>query len=294
MRTRLLSGAALGLMGGVGLYLGMASRPRVSRDYAFFEGPEPRVIAHRGGAGLWPENTIHAFERAVELGVDVLEMDVHATADGELVVIHDPTLDRTTSGTGRVRERSWSEVSRLDAGYSWSADGGHGFPYRGLDIRVPSLAEVFAAFPGSLMNLDIKPRDASVVDSLCRLIRRTGMTERVLVASFHAEAIEAFRSQCPEVATSASPREVRNFLVLQRLYLGRLHRPVAAAFQVPARAGRWDIATARFVRDAKAIHAPVEVFTVNAAEDMKRLVERGVSGIMTDYPDRLLKLLDRN
>ena len=103
---------------------------------------QPLVIAHRGGKGLWPENSLFAFERASALGVDMLEMDLHLSSDGELVVIHNPTLDRTTNGDGPVAARSLAQLQALDAGYRWSADGGQSHPYRGQGVRIPTFTEV--------------------------------------------------------------------------------------------------------------------------------------------------------
>jgi glycerophosphoryl diester phosphodiesterase len=108
---------------------------------SYFSPPRPRVFGHRGAAGVAPENTVPSFALAVALGADYLELDVHATRDGEIVVLHDAELDRTTDGHGRVCEHTWAEVAALDAGWQFTHDG-RGFPYRGQGVRVPRLAEV--------------------------------------------------------------------------------------------------------------------------------------------------------
>src|SRR5512136_1719024 len=121
--------------------------------------PEKRVLlmAHRGGEGRWPSNTLFAFEQAVRLGVDALEMDIQRTADGVIVVRHDPFVESTTDGSGVIHDFTLAELKRLDAGYTWTQDGGQTFPYRGRGITIPTLKEVFQAFPDMNLNIDIKP-----------------------------------------------------------------------------------------------------------------------------------------
>ena len=279
-------------------YLARSARPAASHPYfARAEEGRPRsplVIAHRGGAGLWPENTLHAFERAAGLGVDVLELDVRRTADDELVVIHDATVERTTDGRGAVSSLKLSEIKRLDAGFRWTTDGGQSFPLRGRGVTVPTLREVFAAFPRMRYNIEPKQEDASAVAPLCRLIRETGMTQRVLVASFGSGVLEAFRRECPEVATSASAAEASKFLTLSRTGLENTFSPAAKALQVPEYAGGVRVLTRDFVEAAHARNLQVHAWTINDAEAMERLLGVGVDGIMTDYPDRLLKVLGRD
>jgi glycerophosphoryl diester phosphodiesterase len=297
--TEVLMGRKLvfGLVGvgifGVLVYgvLAWISRPLVNHPFFAHEGV--MVIAHQGGDGLWPSNTMRAFQGAAELGVDVLEMDIHSTADGVLVVMHDKTVDRTTNGRGALQAMTLAELKTLDAGYNWSRDGGQTYPYRGQEITVPALAEIFAAFPGWRMNIEIKQADPPIVQPLCRMIRDNGAAERVLVASFHAPTIQAFRQECPGVATSIAEAEVRTFFALNLLYLGRVYQPVAQAVQVPEERSNLHILTPRFIRTAQRHNMDVHVWTVNETEDMERMVALGVNGIITDYPDRLLALLGR-
>jgi glycerophosphoryl diester phosphodiesterase len=280
-----------------GLYLAVSrSSGEAVAEHAYFRGDangRPLVIAHRGGAGLWPENTLHAFERAAALGVDVIETDVRATADGELVVFHDATVERTTDGAGRVRQLSLAELKRLDAGYRWSPDGGRSFPLRGQGLTVPTLREVFAALPSMRFNIEPKQSEPSLAAPLCRLIREHGMTSRVLVAAFKSSAVEQFRRECPEVATSAGTAEVAGFLALQRAGLAGSYGPSMQALQVPERAGSLHVLSAEFVAAAHARNLRVHAWTVNSEEEMRRLLALGVDGVMTDYPDRLLKILGR-
>ena len=183
------------------------------------------MIAHRGGRSLGPENTLYTFRRAVDLGVDVLEMDVHRTKDGQLVVLHDSTLDRTTNGTGPVDSYTLAELKKLDAAYRWSPDKGKSFPLRGKGLSIPALSEVFEAFPQMRMNIEIKDSGQTELSSFCRLIHDSGMSQKVMVASFESGALKKFRSICPGIATSAGASEVMLFYALQKMHLESVYSP---------------------------------------------------------------------
>src|ERR671911_2347933 len=135
------------------------------------QGEWPVNLAHRGASTLAPENTIEAFRLAVEAGAGGLELDVHMTRDGHIVVIHDATVDRTTSGTGAVSEMTLDELRRLDAGHNFSPDGGPARPYRGRDVRVPTLEEVLEEFPAVAVNIEIKAGTPGIEETLFRVLR---------------------------------------------------------------------------------------------------------------------------
>jgi len=253
----------------------------------------PLVFAHRGGGGLIPENTLEAFVYSAKMGVDVLELDVHSTADGELVVMHDGAVDRTTDGRGRIHELTLEAVKKLDAGYLFSPDGSQAFPFRGKGVTVPTLREIFDALPEMRFNIEPKQRTPSIIEPLCALIRERKMTGKTIVGSFNQTTIDDFRRACPEVATSASPREVSQFLALEKTGLDRSYSPPMQALQVPRNLGSLQVVTKEFVEAAHRRNLKVHVWTINETADMQRLLEMGVDGIMTDYPDRLLKLLGR-
>ena len=251
----------------------------------------PLVMAHRGGGGLWPENTLYAFERAAEMGVDVIETEIHSTADNKMVLIHDKTVDRTTNGIGPVNSLTLKELQALDAGYNWTADGGRTFPFRGKGIIVPSLEEFFSALPNIRINIDIKQINPSLAAPLCEMIHSFHMAEKVMVASFNTRAINDFRRTCSEVATSASRREVALFFLMNLVFLGTTYRPVYHALQIPEYSSGLHVLTKRLLQTARSLNLKVHVWTVNQAEDMKRLLELDVDGIITDYPDQLISLL---
>jgi glycerophosphoryl diester phosphodiesterase len=264
-------------------------------EHRYFQNDAGRtlVIAHRGGGGLWPENTLYAFERAAASGVDVIETDVRATADGELVFLHDEGVERTTDGSGRVGSMTLAELKKLDAAYRFSLDGGRTFPLRGRGITVPTLREVFAALPQMRFNIEPKQGAPSLAAPLCRLIRDHGKVDRVMVASSSLDVLSEFRRECPEVATSASTGEVASFLALEGAGLASSYSPAMQALQVPERSGVVRVLTHEFVEAAHGRNLRVHVFTINDEEEMRRLIEMGVDGIMTDYPDRLLRVLGR-
>ena len=275
----------------IGLALAFLNEP--APDHAFFRQPGVQVLSHRGSRYLWPENTLYAFQHALKLGTDILEMDIRSTKDSILVILHDPTVNRTTSGTGPVQNFTLSELKRLDAGYHWTPDDGQTFPFRNNGLTIPTLEEVFTTFPDARMNIEIKQKDPDIVDAFRRMIEKYNKTDQVLTASFHSSVVNAFRKRCPDVATSTNATEVIAFYLLHRLYLDALYTPTASAIQIPKKMGSLQIITRSFIETAHKHNMQVHVWTVNDPEDMQRLLDLGVDGLITDYPDRLLSLLDR-
>jgi glycerophosphoryl diester phosphodiesterase len=244
------------------------------------------VIAHRGGGGEWPGETLYAFEQALKAGVDILEMDVHRTRDGVLVLMHDQTLDATTNGTGLIKEKDWDEIKDLDAAYTWPM-------HRGKGIKIPRLEEVFDAFPKVRMNIEVKQKSPSLVPDLCELIIEKGKKEEVLIASGWHRSVREVRSECRELklATSASVWEILNFQVFDNV-LGVRTRPPTDAIQWHSKFA-FHVITERFVAAARKVNLQVHAWTVNEHEEMNRMIALGVDGIITDYPTKLLSLLGR-
>jgi glycerophosphoryl diester phosphodiesterase len=263
-------------------------------DHPYFNPDDFWVIAHRGGRSPGPESTLYAFERALDMGVDVLEVDVRTTKDGELILLHDRTVDRTTNGTGPVDNFTLAKLKTLDAGYHWSPDHGQTFPMRGKGLTIPTLTEVFKTFPNARINIEIKESRIAEISSLCRLIRTYQKTNLVMVASFDVSRLKKFREQCPEVATSMGAREAFLFYGLQWAHLENLYSPPAQALQVPEYYGDSQVVTPRFLEAAHDRNMRVHVWTVNDTQSMQQLINLGVDGIMTDYPEKLLQLLERN
>lgn len=255
------------------------------------EKTRPLVFAHRGGGGLYPENTLGAFEYSAKIGVDVLELDVHSTSDGTLVVMHDRTVDRTTDGRGKVNELTLAELKKLDAGFKFSNDGGKTFPFRSKGITIPTLQEIFDTLPQMTFNVEPKQAEPSITQPLCEMIRARNMAEKVIVGSFRQMAIDEFRQACPEVATSATPGEATEFLAKYKVGLGESYTPPMQALQIPQNVGSINIVTKEFIETARKLNLQVHVWTINDPNDMRRLIDLGVDGIMTDYPDRMLEIL---
>jgi len=282
----LIAALALAMLAGLRF---ATAHPRPDKPY--LASDRPLVMAHRGASGLAPENTLVAFQKALDLGADVLELDVHATKDGEIVVIHDETVDRTTDGRGAVKDFTLEELKRLDAGYHFTPDGGVTYPYRGRGITIPTLKEVFAAFPQARINIEIKQSNPPIEGRLGALIEGMGAEDRVLVISFDDEAIARFRKLAPGVATGAAEGEIREFVTYLTLRMVPFYVPKADAFQVPEWYGEYHIVTKAFVDAAHSKNVEVHVWTVNEKEDMRRLLKLGVDGIITDYPDHLIEVM---
>ncbi|MEF2278574.1 glycerophosphodiester phosphodiesterase [Deinococcus sp. YIM 134068] len=248
-------------------------------------------IAHQGGEALRPSNTLEAYRHAAALGVNMLEMDMHATRDGALVLSHDATLDRLTNTRGRITDMTLEQVLAADAGYTFTNDGGRTFPYRGQGVRVAQLSQVLAEFPTLPMTIELKQETPSIAATFCRVLREAGATSRVTAASFSDRALGEFRRACPEVMTSMTARELRPAVLLGKVGLSRLARLPGRVAQVPVRAGGITVVTPAFVRAMHARGVAVQVWTINDPEEMRRLTRMGVDGIITDRPDMLSKVL---
>lgn len=250
----------------------------------------PAVLAHAGGALLWPDNTLTAFAGAASLGADVLELDVHETADGEFVVIHDDTVDRTTDGTGAVAEMTLAELRELDAGYRFTTDGGRTHPYRGRGVRIPTIEEVLETTGDLPLTIELKT--AAAQEPLFRALRRFGAEHRVVVAGLH----DAFRSRIDEFPgpVSASLEQFRRFVLLHRLRLSGFYRPPFDVAQVPDSWQGKDYLDAGLIAALRAHGIPVHVWTVNDVQRMRKFLDDGAAGIVTDRPDRLAALLTRH
>ena len=247
----------------------------------------PLLIAHRGGSRLAPENTMVAFRQAVDTwGADMLEMDVHATRDGKVVVLHDATLERTTDGRGAVADMTWAEVSRVDAGYHFTDLGGQP-SFRGVGVRVPLFEDVLTAFPRTRLNVESKAGAAA--RPLVDIIRRHGAERRVLVAAEQERDRLAIRSYPGPWGASAV--QLRWFWLTYRLPVLRAITPRADALQIPDVWKGRVVTTPELVRSAHARNLPVHVWTVDDPQRMGELLDMGVDGIQTDRPDLLATVL---
>ncbi len=257
----------------------------------FLDTSHPLNIAHRGGMGEAPENTLKAFAMAITQGSQVFELDIHPTADNEIVVIHDQTVDRTTNASGAIRKMTLAQIKKLDAGYCHTPDNGKSYPFRGQGLTIPTLKEVFQAFPDYRINIEIKDLVPGIEHILLKLIHECSMEKKVLIASETYHYSRMFRSLAPFLTYSASRREVTWFFLSLILHVCFLYNPGIHAFQVPEFYGRLHIVTPRFIHEAHKKNIKVHVWTINEQNAMERLLRWGVDGIVTDYPDKLNRVL---
>ncbi len=263
-------------------------------DHPWFDGlPERYVIGHRGAPGHRPENTLQSFQHAVALGADVLELDVHLTADGQLVVIHDLVVGRVSNSAGPVISFTLDDLRQLDVGYWYTPDGGRTYPWRGKGLTVPTLAEVFEMFPDRKLVIELKTRTFAVVRALAKELNKKDRRGQVLVGSFRHPLLEEFRRLAPAYATGASMRETRRFVI--RTLRGRpIEQPLLyeAIIAPPRRRGIIPVLTRGVVENALQIGLHVQAWTVNKPRTMHRLYGYGVHAMTTDYPDRARAVLD--
>jgi len=247
-----------------------------------FPGAKPRLFGHRGAAGVAPENTLPSFRRALADGVDVFELDVHATRDGEVVVLHDPTLERTTDGVGRIASLSFAELAQLDAGHGFSPDGGKTFPFRGQGIRVPRLTELIREFPEIPLNIEIKSEGEAVVAAVVRIVQAA--RARIVLAAEHDSIMQAIRAAAPEIPTSLATLEVADFIGALQAGTEPKIPDGAVALQIPPRYGDTTLVDAASVAAAHRLGAEIHVWTINDPAEARRLLDLGCDGIMTDLP----------
>jgi glycerophosphoryl diester phosphodiesterase len=268
----------------------MLLQPSPQERLPHFAANRPANIAHAGAQGHAPANTVEAFELALDLGADTLELDAQLTADGQVVVHHDGTVDRQTDGRGAIAAMTLAQIRGLDAGYAFEESGA--FPYRGEGIRIPTLDQVFKAFPDVFLIIELKTDGGpGIVDAVADRVAEHGRADNVLVASLDVDYLRAFRERMPEVATSMAEDEVRAFHSRHRIGLHRWWQRPGAFFQVPEFHDGLQVVTPRFVRAAGRVGVDVHVWTVNDPDDMVRLLDAGVHGILTDYPDRLAEVI---
>lgn len=268
---------AMSLGQATGSYADSDQRPTTIEAF-FAAGSPTRVIAHRGFSSVAPENTLAAIESAIEIGADMVEFDVTVTADGEVVVMHDPTVRRTTDGRGKVMEKTLEELQQLDAG-SW-----FGPEFAGETI--PTLGQVLEQTRGRiLLNVEINSEavDESISEKVAKLVTEAGMEDQVVVSSFSPPALEQMRTHAPDIRTAS-------------LFNRKIHRgtdPTEIVAEVGSRSfnvNRWLLRNS-MLQSCHENNIPVAVYTVKRKRTMRSLIDRGVQALFTAYPDRLIEVL---
>jgi glycerophosphoryl diester phosphodiesterase len=266
--------------------------------------PAFTIGGHRGAPHFHPENTVESFRKTLEIDKNaLLEMDVWLTSDNVVVVKHDGDVDRTTEGHGPVKSFTFAELRKLDAGYNITFDEEKTFPFRGRGYRIPSLEEVLKEFKGHLISIDIKHHTVECTDLVMKLVSDSGMIDNVIIGTFGNNVLDLVREKYPQVSTSFSKGQAVKFLILHKIGLSGLYRAKDDALMVPEYIGAGvdefpgegksaglRIVSLRFISDAAALNIPVMVWTVNNADNMKRLKGYGVRGIITDHPDILYSI----
>ncbi len=258
--------------------------------------------AHQGGANEAPSNTLYAMEQAVQAGAHGLELDVHRTRDGEVVLIHDDTLDRTTNGSGKVADHTLEELRRLDAAYWWvpgktNDDDAPADRYilRGQapenrDLGIPTMDELLERFPSMPLTIEVKAKEA--VKPLVRLLRQYDREEDIIVSSFRDSIVSELRRRAPELPLA--PGASGSYWFFARALLGWPPRSSPyVALQVPPRKALFTVVTESFIAKAHRAGLAVHVWTINEEAEMRRLIALGVDGIMTDRPTVLAGILAR-
>lgn len=258
----------------------MPLTPYLSREH-------PVRLAHRGSRVLWPENTHHAFDGAVDLGYLYIETDIRVTSDGVVVIFHDETLERTTNGVGKVSDWTWDALSALDAAYNFSPDG-ESFPLRGTGIGISRLDDTLAAYPDVNFNIDLKAKGSEWL--VAEVVVRMKRHDTVLIGGFVDARIARFRRITKgAVATSAGPTAAMAMYTASRV--GRSVSRKADAYQLPS-SMRGVSLDGKLVDAVHAAGAQIHVWTVNEEDEMERFLALGVDGIVTDRPDILNDVLE--
>ncbi|HJR87902.1 MAG TPA: glycerophosphodiester phosphodiesterase [Acidimicrobiia bacterium] len=248
-----------------------------------FHRSEPVIIAHRGSRLLWPENTTTGFEKAAGYGAKFIETDLRVSADGVLHCFHDAFLDRTTDGSGPIGSHSAEDLQRLDAGYHHRI--GNAYPFRGQGVGVPTFSLVLEAFPNFGFVVDLK--NDGVVEPLARMIKDRDLAHRLIVGSFSTDRLLRLREICGrQLATSTGPAETVKAIVAGRV--GARVDPFGSttvALQVPVSWYGVPVVTNQLIEVAHRFGKLVHVWTINEVQEMKRLLELGVDGVITDRVD---------
>ena len=276
------------------LYILVFMRPQKTIHPILQRLSKPVTIAHQGGNKVYPDESLLAFTNAINMGIQVIELDVHRSRDGIIVINHDDTIDRLTDGTGLIRQMSWAELRQVDGAYNWSPDG-LTYPYRGKEIKILSLIEVMDAFPQQVYDIEIKQHDPPLEKDLCDLLRQYGVAaDQVIVASFRDETLTRFHDICPEVATSLPVNQGTIVYILSRVGLERLLPLDAVVAQLPTtfstKLGQLEL-DRRYINAFAKGDRQVWVWTVNDSIDMRRMVNMGAHGIITDRPDILMNFV---
>ena len=265
--------------------------------HPFFRVPEshPEILGHRGAAGTAPENTLEAFAEGLRRGADILESDIHLTQDGVPVLLHDPEVDRTTDGSGAVCDLHLEEIQKLDAGYRFTPEGSETCAFRGQGLQIPTLEQAFRRFPDARFNLELKAGSEYCASQVIKLVKALDRENRTLLtagdASLMDQLVASAKEQNASPAFGACTRDAAAFARSAAQNLAP--PPIPMALQIPVGFGGQVLVTDALIAHAHAHQVQVHVWTINEEEEMARLLDMGVDGLVTDFPGRMNELLQR-
>ncbi|MDB4426637.1 glycerophosphodiester phosphodiesterase [Porticoccaceae bacterium] len=250
----------------------------------FYQNKNFNNIAHGTARELLPGNTLEGALNAVAVGADIIELDIHLTADNVVVVRHDASVDLTTNGSGLIADMTLIELQAFDVGF-------HEIDYpekQAVDgIRVPTLESLFEALPDRRFLIELKPNSTDTGVALCQLVLAHGLQNQVVVGSFYSSVLRDFRRQCPDVPTSLGEEEVQVLVLLSWIGLGHLYSASGYSVQLPFEYKGVELISKSLLRTARELNLAVDVWTINDPQQMLELKKLGVNGIITDRPDVL-------
>jgi glycerophosphoryl diester phosphodiesterase len=257
----------------------------------------PLVIAHRGGGQLWPENTMLAYQSAIDMGVDGLEIDIRMTKDQMLVTHHNESIDQTSNGQGKIRDYTYEELKEYNFGYQFEdLYGNH--PYRNMYIPLPTLEEVLQKFEHKILILELKDSESwgmRAAEKLAELLKHYSPNSHMVVASFKGEVMDHFaRITDHKVLLSAPEKEAAKFILSSKTIGAKLYQPKVQLLHLPTSFQGLNLATPEIIKDAHQQDIAIHFWTINKPEEMEQLIRNGADGLVTDRPDLLLEILAEN
>ena len=258
-----------------------------------FKRDSIQMIAHRGGSLESPENTLLAFDHTMKISPHfILEMDIHLTKDEHLAVIHDDTVDRTTNGKGAVSEMTLEQLQELDAGWHYQNDKGE-YIYRSQGVQIPSLRQVLERYPQQKMIVELKSLSTKAAQKFIDAIEEFKAFEHVAIASYSHQAISYIRSKRDWIFV-VTPTEIYKSLILLNMFLEPIDPMPADIYCIPEMSMFIPVLSKRLLKEMRRRDKPAFVWTINKEEDMRRLIDMGVDGIITDRPSTLFQLIRNN
>lgn len=271
-------------------------KPQKRENKEILQYNRPIILAHRGGSHLAPEHTLLAFDKALELGVDGFEVDIRLTKDEEIIVFHDDTIDRTSDGSGFVKDFTFDELKQFNFGYHFEDLDGN-TPYTDEKVEIVTLRELLEHYPNTYINIDIKDGpdtyEGSLMPSkLWRVIEEYKAENRVVVTSFFSEQVDRFNLYAQNrVALGAGETDVRKAFTAYTSQFGHFYHPKVDVFQIPVKSGVISLDSPKFISFLTNLNIPVHYWVINDADTIRLLIQNGAHGIITDRPDLAVPIL---